>query len=289
MIVVAGGSGTLGRFVVEELRARGASVRALVRDAVRARAVLGQEVEVVGVDVRDREGVRAGVRGATVVISSVHGFLGGRGAGPAAVDRDGNANLVAAARDAGAAIVLTSIVGAAADSPLELFRMKHAAEQLLGDSTVPWTVVRATAFFETWIQVLRKTSDRSRRVLVFGRGQQPIPFVSARDVAVLLASAALGGSLRGQVLEVGGPQRLTMTALAKAVQATAGYGGEPRHLPRLVLRTMALAADPVSPARARQARTAFVMDTMDLAGGARPVAELVPGEVSTSLAQVLGS
>ncbi len=289
MIVVAGGSGTLGRFVVEELRARGASVRALVRDAVRARAVLGQEVEVVGVDVRDREGVRAGVRGATVVISAVHGFLGGRGAGPAAVDRDGNANLVAAARDAGAAIVLTSIVGAAADSPLELFRMKHAAEQLLGDSTVPWTVVRATAFFETWIQVLRKTSDRSGRVLVFGRGQQPIPFVSARDVAVLLASAALGGSLRGQVLEVGGPQRLTMTALAKAVQATAGYGGEPRHLPRLVLRTMALAADPVSPARARQARTAFVMDTMDLAGGARPVAELVPGEVSTSLAQVLGS
>ena len=289
MIVVAGGSGTLGRFVVEELRARGASVRALVRDAVRARAVLGQEVEVVGVDVRDREGVRAGVRGATVVISAVHGFLGGRGAGPAAVDRDGNANLDAAARDAGAAIVLTSIVGAAADSPLELFRMKHAAEQLLGDSTVPWTVVRATAFFETWIQVLRKTSDRSGRVLVFGRGQQPIPFVSARDVAVLLASAALGGSLRGQVLEVGGPQRLTMTALAKAVQATAGYGGEPRHLPRLVLRTMALAADPVSPARARQARTAFVMDTMDLAGGARPVAELVPGEVSTSLAQVLGS
>lgn len=289
MIVVAGGGGTLGRFVVEELRAAAVPVRVLVRDVARARGLLGADVQVVGVDVRDRDGVRAAVRGATEVVSAVHGFLGGRGAGPASVDRDGNANLVAAARDTGAAMVLTSIVGAGPNSPLELFQMKYAAEQQLRESAVPWTVVRATAFFESWIQVLRETSHRSGRALVFGRGQQPIAFVSARDVAVVLARAALGGSLGGQLLEVGGPQRLTMTALAKAVQLTAGYDGEPRHLPRLMLRAMALTAGAVSPVRARQARTALVMDTTDLSAGARPVSELVEGAVSTGLAQVLGS
>ena len=42
----------------------------------------------------------------------------------------GNANLVDATRAAGADLVLMSAVGACADSPMELFRMKHTAEQL---------------------------------------------------------------------------------------------------------------------------------------------------------------
>ena len=47
---------------------------------------------------------------------------------PATIDRDGNASLVDAAATAGAEVVLMSVVGAAADSPMELCRMKYAAE-----------------------------------------------------------------------------------------------------------------------------------------------------------------
>ena len=99
-------------------------------------------------DVRDRVSVGAAVADTDVVISAVHGFAGPGRVSPATVDRDGNAHLIDAAKEAGADVVLTSIVGASADSPLELFRIKHAAEAHLAASGVPATVVRATAFIE---------------------------------------------------------------------------------------------------------------------------------------------
>ena len=80
---------------------------------------------------RDRASVAAAVRGADVVVSAIQGFTGTRGASPATIDYQGNVNLVDAARAADAQLVLMSVVGAAADSPMELFRMKHAAEQHL--------------------------------------------------------------------------------------------------------------------------------------------------------------
>jgi NADH dehydrogenase len=76
-----------------------------------------------------------------------------------------------------------SIVGASADSPFELFRMKHAAEAHLAASGVPATVVRATAFIELWLDLLRTTAGSSGRPLVFGRGNNPINFVSAVRLA----------------------------------------------------------------------------------------------------------
>jgi NADH dehydrogenase len=51
---------------------------------------------------------------------------------------------------------------------------------------VPATIVPATAFLELWIDVLTSTAGRSNRPLVFGRGRNPINFVSVRDVAALV-------------------------------------------------------------------------------------------------------
>ena len=70
-----------------------------------------------------------------------------------------------------------SVVGASADSPMELFRCKHAAEAHLRGSGVAWTIVRATAFVELWIDILGSTATPGRPV-VFGRGDNPINFVS---------------------------------------------------------------------------------------------------------------
>ena len=130
MIVVAGGTGRLGTLVVRRLAGRGLSIRVLTRDSARAEHLAGSHVEVVNGDVRDRGAVAAACEGATVVVSAVHGFIGPRGISPATVDRDGNAHLIDAAKGVGADFVLMSVLGATADSPMELFRMKHAAERL---------------------------------------------------------------------------------------------------------------------------------------------------------------
>lgn len=260
MIIVAGGSGLLGQHVVTDLLARGEKVRVLVRDAARAKAMFGDAIDVVAGDVRTSDGLAELVAGASVVISAVHGFLGGRGAGPLEVDERGNANLAAAAAASAADVVLVSVLGASPNSPVDLFRAKHAAEQHLRSGGTPWTIVRASAYLETWLTVLTKTAGKSGRPLIFGRGDQPIQFVSALDVAAVVSRAATDSTLRGQVLEIAGTP-ITMTELARALQDARGWHGSPRHLPRPLLRALSVLARPLSPAFARQNQTALAMDT----------------------------
>jgi len=157
-----------------------------------------------------------------------------------------------------------SAVGAAAGSPMELFRMKHAAETALVASTVPATIVRATAFLELWIDLLRRTAGRSNRPMVFGRGQNPVNFVSVRDVAALLQHAVTDQGTRGRTLEIGGPDNLTFTDLACMVAADRGGSAGPRHVPRAALHVMAATLGRVRLELGRQARAALVMDSDDM-------------------------
>jgi uncharacterized protein YbjT (DUF2867 family) len=264
-VLVAGGTGRLGSLVVTGLASRGVQVRVLTRDVARAAALVGERVEVVVGDVRDGDSTAAAVAGVDVVVSAVHGFAGPGGVSPSSVDRDGNIHLIDSARAAGADVVMMSVVGAASDSPMELFRMKHAAEIALAVSAVPATVVRATAFLELWIDLLRRSVNRSNRPLVFGHGQNPINFVSVRDVAALVERAVMDPATRGQTLEIGGPDDVTLDQLASMVTAADRNGAAtPRHVPPAVLRTMASTVGRLLPTLGRQARAALAMDHEDM-------------------------
>src|SRR6185312_3392472 len=210
VIVVAGGTGTLGRRLVPLLTAAGLPVRVLTRDPAQTGSLAGPGVEVTRADVRDAAAVGRALHRAVTVVSAVHGFAGPGGVSPASVDRAGNANLIAAAAREGAGFVLVSVVGAGPDHPIGLFRAKHDAEETLRASGVPWTIVRATAFAETWATIMAGPLHASGTIPVFGRGRNPINFVSATDVAALTArAAATDPGLRGQVLELGGQDNLT--------------------------------------------------------------------------------
>lgn len=154
--------------------------------------------------------------------------------------------------------------------------MKHAAEECLRACGVPWTIVRATAFLETWIALLQQTANDSSRPLVFGRGDNPINFVSVIDVAAMAERVAVDTSTRGEMLEIGGPQNLSLNQLAAAVQQAAGRAKGPRHVPRTVLRSMALVLRPFKPDLARQAQAALVLDRADLSSTGAPSGRYTP-------------
>jgi NADH dehydrogenase len=256
VILVVGGTGTLGRELVGRLAAAGRQVRVLTRDGARA-AGLGAEVAIG--DVRDPAGLASAVRDCTTVVSAMHGLLGGRHAGPDAVDDRGNANLVRAAAEAGTDhFVLLSVLDARPDHPMSLHRAKYAAEQHLYASGLGWTVVRPSAYLETWTGIVGGKLPAGP-ALVLGRGANPINFVSVRDVAALVERAVTDPALRGQAIDVPGPDNLTMTQFAQLLGAT-----RVRHVPRTALRVLAAVAAPVAPAFARQASAAVVMDTVDM-------------------------
>ena len=263
-VLIAGGSGRLGSLVVAALTDQSVPVRVLTRDPRRAAHLVRRNTETVVGDVRDATCLVPAISDVDVVVSAVHGFVGPGGVTPESVDRDGNVNLIDAARRVGADMVLISVVGASPNSQMELFRMKHAAETALLASGVPATIVRSTAFLELWVDLLRRTAGRSGRPLIPGRGQNPINFVPVDDVAALVVSAITDPSTRGQTLEIRGRENFTLDQLAARLSSGSVHAGQPRHVPRTVLRLVAGTIGRVRPDIGRQALAALTMDQDDM-------------------------
>ena len=288
MILVAGGTGRLGTAVVSQLCERGERVRVLSRGLAQQMRPPDSRAELVEGDVRDPATVRQHLEGVTSIVSAVQGFAGPGGVTPDSVDRAGNECLFDAAERVGADIVMVSTLGAAADSPMDLMRAKYAAEQRLRSGTARWTIVRPEAYAETWVGLLEETAGGSHRPLVFGRADNPIRWVSVTDVAALVDRALLDASLRGRVLEICGPQALTLRELAEAVMLQHGWPGEPRNVPRAMLHLMANTIGRARPEMGRQARAALVMDELPLADDTAVRAELADLP-STPVSEVLAT
>jgi uncharacterized protein YbjT (DUF2867 family) len=94
-------------------------------------------------------------------------------------------------------------------------------------------------------------------------------------------------SLRGQILQLGGPENLTFNQFAVTLQQTTGRWGTMRHIPRPALRLMALTAAPLKPALARQARAALAMDTINMTFDPAPTRRAFPHLPETDLPTAL--
>jgi uncharacterized protein YbjT (DUF2867 family) len=252
MILFAGGTSRLGTSAVPRLLEHGLRLRILTRNPERARQLWDDDVEIVPGDVRDPATLERVVQGVETVISAVHGFAGEGNVSPRTVDREGNRNLIRAAEDAGIAhFILISISGASADHPMELFRMKYQAEMELQRSGLSWTIIRPTAFMELWASIIGEPLLMSGRTRVFGRGNNPINFVSNE-------------TMRGAIVEVGGPENLTMNKVAETVERVSGKAGRVDHIPLPMMRVMARVMVPINAQVARQIRSGIIMDTIDM-------------------------
>ena len=286
MILIAGGTGTLGTRIVPLLKARGLGMRLLARDP--AQDLEDDLVEVVPADVLDRRAVERATSGARIVISAIQGFSGSGEYSPRTVDRQGNSNLIQAARTGRAEhFILVSVHGAAPDHPMELFRMKYLAEQELQESGLTWTIIRPTAYMETWASLVGKPLLETGRTRIFGRGDNPINFVSAHDVARYVELAVVDPSLRAELVEVGGPENLSLNQFARIFEAVAGKDGKMSHVPLPMMRLVAVLMRPVDPTLARQARAGLVMDTHDMSFDTSEADRRYPSIPPTSLEEVV--
>jgi uncharacterized protein YbjT (DUF2867 family) len=287
MILVAGGTGRLGRIVVEGLLSRGEEVRILSRrpGAQNGSGTPGALETMVG-DVRDPEAVRRAVAGARVVISAMSAF-GMKGVNPREVDLAGNANLISAAEELGVQrFVLVSVLGASPQHPMELARLKYAAEQKLVGSQLGWSILRPSTFTETFQTILCAPLLAKGRTVVFGAGANPVNFVSARDVARFVERAALTDQMRGAITEIGGPQNLSLVEFVETFRTALGVSGPIRHIPRAAMRLLSRLARPFNQTFARMARAGLLMDTTDMSFDATALARSYPDIPLTTVFEV---
>ncbi|MEP6639351.1 MAG: SDR family oxidoreductase [Chloroflexota bacterium] len=288
MIVVAGGTGTLGTRLVTLLTDRGLDVRIMSRNPAKTRQLVGDRVELVPGDVRDPRAVEQAMVGARTVVSAITGFGPDRDLSPRTVDWEGNANLIRAAKLAGVEhFILISVRQAAPDHPIELFRMKYRAEEELRSSGLAWTIIRPTAYMETWVGVLGAPLLQNGTTTVFGRGENPMNFVSAQDVAGFADLAIADRAMWGATVEVGGPENPTMNEVVETFKRLTGASGKVGHVPLPVIRVISAVMRPFNPTMAGLAHASVVMDTTDMSFDASETRTRYPSIPVTHLADVV--
>jgi len=288
MILVAGGTGKLGRVLVPMLAARGLSVRVLTRDLGHGNDLISDNVELAVGDVRDEVALDRAMVGVQTVVSAVQGFTGVGGESPRTIDWLGNRALIKAAeKSAVDHFILVSVQGASAVHPMELFRMKYKAEQDLRTSSLSWTIIRATSFMEIWTSMIGTPLLETGKTRIFGKGDNPINFVSSHDVARFIELAATDPALRGEIVEVGGPENLTLYQVAQVFETVLGKTGKKTRIPRSVMRAMATLLRPLKPAMARQIQAGVVMDTAPMSFDSAATRAKFPTMQQTTLAEVI--
>ncbi|MEZ5123289.1 MAG: SDR family oxidoreductase [Solirubrobacterales bacterium] len=202
-IVVIGGSGRIGANVVRRLIAQG-------HDPAPASPSTG-------VDTITGEGLADALAGADAVVDVSNAPVWDDDA-----VRDffvtSTRNLLAAEHVAGVAHhVAVSIVGCDLLPDSGYLRAKAAQEAELEAGAVPYTILRATQFFEFLAQIVESGADGDTVRLPTGLMQ----LVAADDVAATVAELAVGSPVGGRV-ELGGPERLGLDAWARRLFAATG-------------------------------------------------------------------
>jgi len=203
-VLVTGGTGTLGRHVVMLLRQSGHRARILSREP-------RGHVDAVRGDLKTGEGVAKAVNGMDSIVhaaSATREPLAGR-----AVDVRGTRRLLTMAKHAGIShVVFISIVGVDRVS-YPYYWTKLAAEKVVREDLIPWSILRATQFHPFMELILRGFSRLP--------GVTSIPFswqfqpVDALDVARRAVDAVLEEP-SGMLPDFGGPEVRDFKSIAQS-------------------------------------------------------------------------
>lgn len=203
-VAVVGGTGSVGKLVVDELAERGDRIRILGR---RTPGDPPPGSSFRQVDLSTGEGLPDALDGAEVVVDASNDSS--RRAGDVLVE--GGRRLLAAEREAGIRHhVAISIVGCDR-VPLGYYRVKLAQERVVTDSQVPWSLLRASQF-HTLIAYVFEAWERRRAIPTGKALVQPI---SPEVVAKRLADAVHDGP-GGRLPDIAGPEVETLGELAAA-------------------------------------------------------------------------
>jgi uncharacterized protein YbjT (DUF2867 family) len=267
--------------------ARGIPVRVLTRDPQRARQRLGGSPDLIRADAQDPRTLDDAVQGVDAVVSAMTGF-GPGGAGPADVDYEGNRNLIKAAEVAGVRrFLLLSMHGAAANHPMQLLRMKHHAEEALRASRLDWVILRPNVLMELWAGIIGDPIAKKGKATVFGRGDNPINFNSAKDVARFVELALFDPALSRTVLAVGGPENLSLNQVVAQIGQAANRKAAVRHVPVPLMRLSSLVLGPLKPDLSGLIQAGIAFDTVDMTFDAADLQRRFPQVELTRMADVV--
>ena len=213
-VLVTGATGGVGSRVVRELRARGVSVRAFVRDPGKARALLGGGVEVAAGDFSDAASVCRAIKDVDAVFLACTND-------PRQVSFE--TGVIDAAAEAGVGrIVKLSAVGAEVGASVAFWDWHGRIEEHLRASGVPFVMLRP-AFNMT--NLLGSAEGVRHEGVLFAPAEGArVAMIDPGDVAEAAAVALGTDGHEGKTHVLTGPEAITFDRVAEELSAATGRG-----------------------------------------------------------------
>lgn len=224
MILVVGATGNLGGAITKTLLAQGQAVRILVRQnspsvemakvgmATSADELIGMGAQPVYGDLKTRASLDAAVQDIDVVITTANSALRGGDDNAETVDKQGNLNLIDAAKNAGVKQFIFVSIGPLADpdSPYPFLAAKGKAQVACMESGMDYTIIGPNAYMEVWpAMVVGMPVRMGMPVTLVGQANNKMDFISARDVVAYTLASIHNPAARNQNIIVGGPEALS--------------------------------------------------------------------------------
>lgn len=235
MILVTGGTGFVGRNVVEQLLALGYHVRLLVREPKRAHSFAGNpQIEIVQGDVLKPETLPPTLKNVQAVIHLVGILVETRSVSYQQAHVDATRNLLAAAKQAGVTRWLhMSAAGTRPHAQSGYHLTKWQAEELVRSSGLDWTIFRPSLIYgyderdRLLNQLCRALSWPSAFLLCYSfplldGGRPLVQPVSVREVARCFAHGLACAASLGRTLDAVGPVPLSWREMVSKIAASLG-------------------------------------------------------------------
>ncbi len=227
MILVTGATGRVGTQVIRTLRKLSLDTRALVRKGSEYYWLNDTGCRFFFGDLRDESSVRRACRDAQYLIVCSGVDLETRDNHHGNVTVEGHARLFQAARDRGVQhIVLISCMGVDRGYGIRGFDARKDAEDLLVQSGVDYTILRACAHEHFFLDMAWQIHD-SGSVTLPGDGDNQLSPIATNDLALMAVASLDLAAVKNRVVTVGGGAN--MNAGEALRQACSAVGVEPNH------------------------------------------------------------
>jgi uncharacterized protein YbjT (DUF2867 family) len=228
MVLIVGSTGMVGGEVCRLLSGKGVPVRAMVRstaDPVKVEGLKGLGAEIVEGDLRQHETLEAACMGVDAVICTVSALPFGYQAGVndiQNVDLEGGKALVDAAKAAGVKHFIYTSFTKNIDQDFPLNNAKRAVEDYLRASGIPYTILRPGYFMQVWLSPAVGFDAASRKVTLYGTGEQPISWIDYKDVARFAVESLTNPAACDATLELGGPAAVSPNQVVQLYETKLG-------------------------------------------------------------------
>jgi uncharacterized protein YbjT (DUF2867 family) len=240
-VFVTGSTGFVGNHVLHTLLDRGHQVRALVRPGSEYKLKQPDKVEVIAGEVTESADLIQGMKGCDAAIHLV-GIIRAFPSQDITFERlhtEATANVLAAAKEAEVPRLLhMSALGAREDGSTPYLRTKFAAEELVRQSGLNYTIFRPSLIFGRGGEAIKMFGDMVKKYVVpiIGDGQYRFQPVSVTTVAQGFEKALEPETAKDQTLDVGGPENVSFDEIMDTLARVMGKSIVKIHMPVLPLR-----------------------------------------------------